>query len=126
MTLKHTRKFFSFMDRAKDIMQCLISEIQRRKFLNDTSELEQRIEDLEVAMVTVQDDVTELERDMTLVDGRLLNLETDVSLLNQNIINIQTDVSRNEAAIFGNSIVTFGNQPIILQHLPGFCCPNAL
>ena len=64
-------------------------------FLNDTAELEQRVEDLEVAMVTVQDEVSELEMDVSLIDGRLLNLETDISL-----INVETDVSDNENAIF--------------------------
>ena len=70
-------------------------------FLNDTAELEQRVEDLEVAMVTVQDDMSELETDVSLIDGRLLNLETDVSLINQNLINFESDVSDNENAIFG-------------------------
>ena len=58
------------------------------------------MEDLEVAMVTAQDDVSELETDVSLIDGRLLNLETDVSLLTQNLINVETDVSDNENAIF--------------------------
>ena len=58
-------------------LQIFIDDI----FLNDTAELEQRVEDLEVAMVTVQNDVSELE--------------TEVSLINENLINIETDVSDN-------------------------------
>ena len=74
--------------------------LKDKSFLNDTAELEQRVEDLEVAMVTVQDDVSELDTDVSLIDGRLLNLETDVSLLTENLINVETDVSDNENAIF--------------------------
>ena len=79
--------------------------------LNDTAELEQRVEDLEVAMVTVQDDVSELETDVSLIDGRLLNLETDVSLLNENVINVESEVFENQEAIFGkhNEYVTISN-----------------
>ena len=79
------------------IFQALKGDI----FLNDTAELQQCVEDLEVAMVTVQDDVSELETDISLIDGRLLNLETDVSLINENLINVESDVSDNENAIFG-------------------------
>ena len=61
------------------------------------------MEDLEVAMVTVQDDVSQLETDVSLIDGRLLNLETDVSLINENLINVESDVSDNENAIFGKN-----------------------
>ena len=73
---------------------CLLFQtLTDKNLLNDTAELEQRVEDLEVAMVTVQDDISELETDVSLIDGRLLNLET-------NLINVESDVSDNENAIF--------------------------
>ena len=82
-----------------------LQPVNANVLLNDTSELEARVEVLEVQMINVQSDVANTEDDVN-------NVEIQVNNVESQLINVQEDITDNEDQIFGNCRVIHS----VLQH----------
>ena len=89
----------------------VLQPVNANVLLNDTSELEARVEILEVEMTNVQSDVIDIESDVANIEGdinnveiQINNLENQVNIVESEMINIQEDITDNEDQIFGMHI----------------------
>ena len=71
----------------------LFQEELSKVLLNDTAELKEGVDDLEMAMTVGQNDVDVLETDVSLIDGRLLNLDIGLALISGDLISVRTKYS---------------------------------
>ena len=84
----------------------VLQPVNANVLLNDTSELEARVEVLEVEVMNVQSDVANIEDDVNNVEIQVNNLETEVTIVESELINVQEDITDNEDQIFGVHVVS--------------------
>ena len=87
----------------------------------NTTDLEERVDALELGLALVEDDVADIETDLIIVEQEVDNLDVDVSIQEERILSIESDVVilENESASTSNLFFRMGGFcPRLLPLLP--------
>ena len=85
----------------------------------NTSNLEERVDALELGLALVEDDVGDIETDLIIVEQEVDNLAVEVSIQDERILSVESDVDALETQSAGKSI--FQIEMTKVKKLKTFC-----
>ena len=74
----------------------------------NTTDLEERVDALELGLALVEDDVADIETDFIIVEQEVDNLDVDVSIQEERILSVESDVVALENESASTSNLSFG------------------